>query len=422
MTAIAATALRAKFAATTMLATRSRLTLAFSSDHSYRLNWQPQTSSSEEWVGPVDDQDHTALSDLMGLIRKNQHISICASQDVEASDRDSGFGDLTLAPNALPNLDWHELDTTVEFLGRKVPVPLLITGMTGGLARGAEINFRLARAAAAYGIPMGVGSQRVALDNPDHAAIFTVKKKVPNLFLIGNVGMAQLLCANPLELCQRAVDMIEADALAIHLNVLQELVQVEGDRKFRGILDQIERIAARLEVPLIVKEVGVGLDPATALKLANVGVAALDCGGKGGTSWSYIEGERASAYQTRAVASTFRDFGIPTAVSLATLRAQNIKLPLIATGGIRDGLMVAKAVGLGATLCGLGLPLLRAALQSEEAPQQILEIFVHGLKIAMMVSGSPNLAALSHALYRGDLFNSEVKRFSAAGSRTGQSW
>ncbi len=389
------------------------LRVTFDETHTITLRWGKATTAGAagRLQLEVEPSDCTALADLMTLVRKNQHISICATRDVEATDRYTGLEEVTLLPCALPDLDWSDLDTSTWFLGSRFRFPLLITGMTGGLARGAEINLRLAKAASAFGIPMGVGSQRVALDNPDHASIFTVKKAVPDLFLIGNIGIAQLLSANATDLCQRAVDMIAADALAIHVNVLQEVVQVEGDRNFRGVLNKIEAIAKALSVPLLIKEVGVGLDPTTAQRLMEAGVAALDCGGKGGTSWSMIEGERASSSVTRAVAQTFRDFGIPTAVSLAAIRAALPHVSLAATGGIRDGLMVAKACALGANVCGIGLPLLRAALESEDAVHQQLTTFAQGLRIAMVVTGARSLSDLVRRAHRSEQFFSLVDRF-----------
>jgi len=359
----------------------------------------------------TDPGQRDILADLLTLIRKSQHIEICATTDIEASDRYTGFSDVLLRPMALPELAWADLDTSRTFLGGRFALPLLITGMTGGLAQGAEINLRLARAAAAAGIPMGVGSQRVALDNPQHAAIFAVKKTVPDLFLIGNIGIAQLRDVHALELCQRAVEMIGADALAIHVNVLQEVVQVEGDRDFRGVLEQIATIREHLGVPLLVKEVGAGLDVETARRLHEAGVAALDCGGKGGTSWSFIEGERTSAAVTRAVAATFRDWGIPTAVAVALLRRDLPQMPLVATGGIRDGLDVAKAVALGADLCGIGLPLLRAALLSEDAVHEALQVFSQGLKTAMLCSGARTLHDLPRRLHQSRAFTEQLTSY-----------
>ena len=334
------------------------------------------------------------LSNLLTMVRKAQHIDICATTDVEAKDRFTGFSEVLVRARALPELALDDLDTRTTFLGRTFPLPLMITGMTGGVARGTEINLRLAAAAAHFGIPMGVGSQRIALEHPEHAAIFRVKRATPTLFLIGNLGIGQLKASTALDQCRRAVDMIEADALAIHVNVLQEAIQVEGDRDFRGLIDAIAHVARRLSVPLLVKEVGVGIDPISAKRLAEAGVRAIDVGGKGGTSWSFIEGARSSSPVTAAVADTFRDFGIPTAVGLKALSSALPGLDLAATGGIRDGLTVAKAVGLGAKLAGIGLPLFRAALSGDEAPFTVLETFAKGLRTAMIVSGARTLKDL----------------------------
>jgi isopentenyl-diphosphate delta-isomerase len=357
------------------------------------------------------------LADLMTLVRKGQHIAICESMDVEASDRYTGFSDLTLVPQALPELAWHELDTRTSLLGRTFPLPILITGMTGGLARGAAINRRLARAAAAFGIPMGVGSQRVALENPEHADVFAVKRDCPGIFLIANIGIAQLRAGDAVDACERAVEMIDADALAIHVNVLQEVIQVEGDRDFRGLIDRVAAVTRRLPVPVLVKEVGGGIDPTTAARFVEAGVKAVDCGGKGGTSWSLIEGMRAQSPVTRAVAETFRDWGIPTAVAVATLRRSLPGLDLIATGGIRDGLSVAKAAALGARAAGVGLPMLRATLASlasgGDEPEEALETLAQGLRTAMLCSGARTLADLRQRLHI-------TPEFRAAASRYGQ--
>lgn len=371
----------------------------FDEQKQFVLNGHLDAGPAKSYELMVDDPEgRERLFDLMGLVRKGQHIAICATMDVEASDRYTGFNDVTLRPMALPELAWNDLNTNVSFLGRTFPLPLLITGMTGGLSQGAEINRRLAQVAQHYGIPMGVGSQRVALENPDHAAIFTVKSFAPNLFLIGNVGIAQIRSGDAVEKCRRAVEMIEADALAIHVNVLQEVVQVEGDKDFRNIFHSISRLARSLDVPIIVKEVGCGIDVETARRLAETGVAAIDCGGKGGTSWSLIEGARAKSQVTQQVGLTFRDWGIPTALSVATVHQAVPSLPLIATGGIRDGLTIAKAVALGAKLCGIGLPIFKAALESEEAPFSVIETFTQGLRTAMICSGARDLSALQTRL------------------------
>lgn len=375
------------------------LTVRFDATRTYSLSGQILAADVESLEVAIEDQGHqTRLFDLLGLVRKGQHITICASMDVEASDRYTGFSDVALRPKALPEMAWDALDTSVEFLGRKIPTPLLITGMTGGITQGAEINRRLALAAEHFGIPMGVGSQRVALENPKHASIFAVKTYAPRLFLIGNVGIAQIRTRKALDDCRRAVEMIDADALAIHVNVLQEVVQVEGDRDFTQILHGIESVAKHLHVPVIIKEVGCGVDVETARRLAEIGVSAIDCGGKGGTSWSFIESARAKSPATQAVGETFRDWGIPTGLSLASVRKSLPSLPLIATGGVRDGLTVAKAVALGATVTGIGLPIFRAALEREDGPFAVLQTFTQGLKTAMICSGARDLSGLKSRL------------------------
>ncbi len=334
-------------------------------------------------------------------LRKIQHIEICAQQDVESKDRFTGFSEFHFIPEALPNLDFEDICTEQIFLGKTFNYPLLITGMTGGVNEGARINYNLAAAASHFNIPMGVGSQRIALEDKKYAKIFSVKDRFPNLFLIANLGAAQLTKANAVDLCQQAVDMIQADAFAIHLNVVQECVQEEGDRKFKGLLDQIHRITEALSVPVMVKEVGCGIAPATAKKLTDAGVKALDVGGRGGTSWPYIEGLRSSSEKVKQLADSFRNWGIPTAFSLQAIRASEPHLPLIATGGVRDGLVVAKALALGATMVGVGLPLMRAALISQEAVYRELEVFFEGLKISMIATESPTTSHLKNKLVRG---------------------
>ena len=341
------------------------------------------------------------LTDLLAVLRKNQHIQICQNEDVEASDRFTGFDQVSLLPRALPEFDWNEISIGCSFLGRRFAAPIFITGMTGGVDQGAEINRRLAVAAAAHGIPMGVGSQRIALENPEHARIFAVKNAAPNLFCIANIGAAQIMSDGALDDCRRAIDMIEADALAIHINVLQELVQVEGDRQFRGLIARIGRIAATLQRPVIVKEVGGGMDADTARELFAAGVSAVDVGGKGGTSWSHIEGLRSTSANVQSMSRVFRDWGIPTAYALSALRRAHPDRTITATGGIRDGLTVAKAVALGANMAGIGLPLFRAALESEEAPYHLLDAYIKQLKTAMMCSGAQTIDQLASRLVYG---------------------
>lgn len=358
----------------------------------------------------IAPEEHQTLQDLLGQIRKDQHIEICRSQDVEAEGRYTGFQDLSFLPEALPLFDHAELDTRVRFLNHDFALPLLITGMTGGIAKGTEINRRLALAAQKFQIPMGVGSQRIALDNPDYAKIFSVKDHAPDVFLIGNIGIAQLADKDALDRCQRAVDMIRADALAIHFNVVQEHIQVEGDRDLAGIMKNLAMITQKLSVPVIAKEVGSGVGPDSAKRLAECGVAGIDIGGAGGTSWAHIEGLRSSSELVSQLGLTFRNWGIPTAYSLVAVREALPNFPLIATGGIRDGQTVAKAIALGAQFAGIGLPLLKAALQSEEAVEQTLEGYVRGLRLTMLASGSKSLKDLKSRIVRGRPYQDAFER------------
>ena len=333
------------------------------------------------------DSDLGAATDLLHALRKSQHIQLCAIEDVEHSKKAHGFDEIQLPIVTLPEISWTEVSTKATFMGHSFNAPILITGMTGGVAQGTIINERLARCASTHNIPMGVGSQRMALENPEHIGIFRLKHKFPDLFLIGNIGIGQLASNNYLELCQRAVEMIDANALAIHLNVLQELIQVEGDRDFRGLLDKIARVQETLKVPVLVKEVGAGLDCNTAQKLWDRGIKYFDIGGSGGTSWAHIEGLRASNELIQRRGQIFRNWGIPTAKALRDVREALPEAELVATGGIRDGLTVLKATYTGANMAGIGLPLMRAAMTNDDAPTALMSAMIEELKIAMMCSG-----------------------------------
>ena len=372
-----------------------------SQERSFVFKGHVEDAPSDKWQYFVVS-DTAKLADFMGLIRKDQHIEICRSQDVESKARFTGFSRVSFMPCALPELDEEDLDTKTRFLGRDFSFPMMIVGMTGGIAKGKEINQRLARTASKFGIPMGIGSQRLALENKEHAAIFSVKKEVSDLFLVGNVGCAQLVAGDARDICQRAVDMIEADALAIHLNVLQESVQVEGDRRFRGFMKKIEDVCRYLPVPIILKEVGCGVSVPIAKRLFEAGVSAIDIGGKGGTSWGYIEGLRSGKEATRRLGEEFRDWGIPTAYNLSAVRDGCPEGTIIATGGMRSGLDMAKACALGADMVGVGLPLLRAALLSEEAVFEEVALLERGLRVAMVASGARKVGDLAGRVCLGE--------------------
>lgn len=344
---------------------------------------------------------------LWGRLRKQQHLDLCRYEHVETLEKAYGFSELSFVPQAAPELNWDDLVVSAQFLGRTFAAPLLISGMTGGVEAGERINRRLAAAAAHLGIPLGLGSQRVACENPRHTGIFTMKKQHPNLYLLGNIGCAQLVLPGGLDLAKKAVEMVEADALVVHLNVLQECIQQEGNRNFAGFLQRLEELCSQLGVPVLVKEVGCGISVSAAERLLACGIAALDIAGKGGTSWGYIEGLRSNSPAQQQLGASFRNWGIPTAYSLVALRRRFPEAVLIASGGVRDGLTVAKAVALGAQLVGVALPLMQAALISEEAVVASLETIIRGLKITMLATGSRTTTELSSALCSGQALGQE---------------
>ncbi len=326
--------------------------------------------------------------------RKLDHIRICLNERVESSY--TGFEDVMLIHSALPELDFDEIDTRVSFLGKELSAPFLIASMTGGHKDTTEINRNLAIAVEELGLGMGVGSQRAAIENPAKEILesFTVVREfAPNAFIYANVGAAQIL-QDP-EVAERAVEMIDADALAIHLNFLQEAVQPEGDRNAKGCLKAIEEVCSSLRVPVIVKETGAGISREVAEAVKRAGASAIDVGGKGGTSWSGVEVYRAEGLM-KEIGRDFWDWGIPTAFCVVDCCDV---LPTIATGGIRSGIDVAKAIALGAEVASSALPLLKPATVSAEKVVEKLEYFVHGLKVAMFLTSSGRVEEL-----RGKVF------------------
>ncbi len=343
--------------------------------------------------------------------RKIDHLELCKTLPVEHSRRDTGLGYINLLPAALAEFDFSEIDISTNFLGKNFASPLFITGMTGGPKETETVNFRLAELASTHGLLMGVGSQRVALDDKNLQKSFQLKKKFPKLFLVGNLGFGQLCQSNALHICKQAIEMIEADALAIHLNLLQELVQEQGDRKFKNFLSNIAEVCGELSAPVLVKDVGCGLDVSTFYKLRGSGAAAVDVGGSGGTSWSYIEGLRSQSLQHQTTGKTFQDWGIPTAYALKNIRDFDTKFPVSATGGVRSGLDIAKLLGLGANMVGVGLPFLKASLQSPETLEEIYQTFIHELKVAMMCSGAKNCSQLAQKVRFNSQFRENLSLF-----------
>ncbi len=332
--------------------------------------------------------------------RKHEHV-LYAQGDVEAR-RPAGWQDVELIHAALPEVDFEGVDLSTRFLGRSLGAPVVIAAMTGGWEGALRINARLARAAERHRVVMALGSQRAALRRPELASTYTIAREVaPEAFLVANIGAAQLVAqpgSDPITIgeVRHLVEMIQADALAIHINFLEEVVQPEGDRRARGCLDAIARIVDALPAtPVIAKETGAGLSPRIAARLREAGVAALDVGGRGGTSFAAVEGERAAAQGDDARArlgELFRDWGLPTAVSVAGCRL--VGLPLIATGGIRTGLDAAKAIALGADLVGIARPFLEAALRGEEAVGELVLQLQLELATAMFLTGAGTLPDL----------------------------
>jgi isopentenyl-diphosphate Delta-isomerase len=341
--------------------------------------------------------DNPAVDELIES-RKADHLRLSASGDVDAR-AGPGWQDIHLVHEALPEVDASAIDLRAELLGRELRLPLVIAGMTGGHKTAHAVNAVLARAAERHGLAMGVGSQRAALRQADLSYTYTVvRQEAPTAFVIGNIGAPQLIAqgaATPLSVEQvaQAISMIRADALAIHLNFLQESVQPEGERNASGCAQAIRTVVASVGVPVIAKETGAGMSRATAFRLRELGVAALDVGGVGGTSFAAIEGQRAAAQgldDFARLGQVFRDWGLPTPVSIVGARAAG--LPIVATGGIRTGLDAAKALALGATLVGVARPLLQAALEGDAAVDTWIAQFRAELCTALFLTGSCSVA------------------------------
>ncbi len=326
--------------------------------------------------------------------RKADHLKICLEQDVQCDQITNGLEAYRFNHCCLPELDRDQVSLSSSFLGKPLGAPLLISSMTGGTDLAWQLNQRLAAAAQKYGLAMGVGSQRVALEQAPLAATFAVRRLAPDIPLFANLGAVQLNYGYGLAECCQVVEQLEADALILHLNPLQECVQTRGDRNFRGLLDKIAALCQHLPVPVIIKEVGNGISAAVAVELVAAGVAAVDVAGAGGTSWSRVESERATDPLQRRLGHTFANWGLPTAECVLQVRQALPQLPLIASGGLRDGLEVAKVLALGADLAGLASPLLRAAQESEAHLYNLLEALLAELATVMFCTGSATLAQL----------------------------
>ncbi len=326
--------------------------------------------------------------------RKADHIRINLEENVQFPTLTTGFERYRLVHQALPELDLEAVDTCVPLLGKTLRLPLLISSMTGGTEAARVINRNLAQGAQARGIAMGLGSQRTGIEQPDTADTFRVRDLAPDILLFANLGAIQLNYRYGVDQCRRAVDMVEADALILHLNPLQEAVQSDGDWNWSGLLGKIERVAREVGVPVVAKEVGWGISAATARRLRDAGVAAIDVAGSGGTSWTEVEYHRATSDTFRKLARAFADWGIPTAESLVMAREAAPDLPLIASGGMRTGIEAAKAVALGASAVGVASSFLKAAAAGPEEVVATIDQLAAELRVAMFCAGAGDITAL----------------------------
>lgn len=333
--------------------------------------------------------------------RKADHIRINVEEDVSAKGVDAGFGTYRLRHQALPEIDLTDVDTSIALLGKKLNAPLLVSCMTGGTPEAQRINATLAQVAQEFGIAIGLGSGRALVENPQTLPTFDVRPFAPNVLLLANLGAVQLNKGYGVDHCRRLVELLQADALVLHLNALQEALQPEGDTNFRGLVEKITRLCKKLEAPVVVKEVGWGIGPDAVRALFEIcGVAAVDLAGAGGTSWSEVERYRIDEPWRARVAAAFAGWGIPTAQCIREARAVAPEKTIIASGGIRNGVDVAKAIAIGADAAGIAGPFLRAAAISLDETRDYARELIETLRIAMFCLGAPTIENLKDATLR----------------------
>jgi len=329
--------------------------------------------------------------------RKAEHINISLNHNVQAKEVTTGFEDVLFIHRALPEIDKQQIDLSTTVFGHKFAAPLMVSAITGGTHEATKINATIAEVVEELGLGMGVGSQRAALEDKKLEESFAVaRKKAPTAFLVANIGGVQLVNGIGLNKVRRAMEMVEADALAIHLNALQETAQPEGQTNFAGILENVTRIAEEVERPVIVKETGAGISAEEAKKLETAGVKGIDVSGAGGTSWAAVEYYRARELRDASrqrLGNLFWDWGIPTAVSLVEA-SQTVSIPIIASGGVRSGVDVAKSLTLGSSLASLSQPVLRAAVKGTLETRDTLSLLMDELRNAMFLTGAASVEAL----------------------------
>jgi len=341
--------------------------------------------------------------------RKSRHLDVCLNPSTSIESAHTYFQDVRLVHHPLPELDWARLDTTTEFLGHRLAKPFFISCMTGGSDAGARVNRHLVQAAQQAGIPVGLGSMRVLLKHPDLFDHFYVKPLAPDVPVWANLSAAQLQHCNAEDLTEW-LKRLEVQALVLHCNAGQEQFQADGDRCFEGVTQAIQRFCDQAPVPVVVKETGFGLRPQDVTTLAQAGVAAVDIAGAGGTNWILVESQ-CHPDTFPCVAEGFSDWGNPTPIVLAAIEHQTI--PVLASGGVRCGVDIAKSLALGAALCGLALPFIRAESQAGlDGILSQIDTLTQSLKTTMLLTGSRTIADLSSAgLILSDNFISQVRQY-----------
>lgn len=330
-------------------------------------------------------------------LRKDAHLTLCLDKtSVEFQHAATGLGGYTLEYDALPELNFEEVDLSITMLGKRLRAPILIGSMTGGTEHAKTINHRLAKAAAATGLGMSLGSQRAMIENPQLTSTFAVRHIAPELpLLFGNIGAIQLNYGMTTREIRAALEAVSADAVNFHLNPLQESIQPEGDTRFSGLALRLAETISELAVPAMIKEVGAGISAKTARKLAALPIAGVEASGVGGTSWARVESHRASPNSVQAHAGhQLGGFGIPTSLSIQHCRTAMGKRLVIASGGIRTGMDIAVALALGADAVALARPLLEAASESEQSVIQQLEKLMYELRVICFCTGSHTIEAL----------------------------
>ncbi|MFX1512090.1 MAG: type 2 isopentenyl-diphosphate Delta-isomerase [Promethearchaeota archaeon] len=328
--------------------------------------------------------------------RKWEHIRVCVDKDVEMK-KTNGFEEFELVPKAVTEISLEEIDTSAVFLGHHLKVPLLISAMTGGFEGAKKINSDLSQVCEKFGLAMGVGSQRAAIEDASLSYTYDIRDVAPNIFLIGNIGITQLIQGWGIDEAREAIEMIKANALAVHVNALQEIFQPEGDVNFRGGLTALKELCESVNFPIIVKEVGSGISYESAQAFAEAGVSAIDVGGAGGTSWARVEYFRHAGDSSDSFLDLLFDWGIPTAYSLLEVR-KGTNLPLIGSGGIRNGIEIAKALILGSSITGIALPILRVLqLEGINGVERLIEEYISQLREVMFLVGSKNLEILRNS-------------------------